>query len=306
MLLQRLCVAVTGLKLMWAGGGAALQRGGDTAELQTDSCRQTVADRQLLTEGAKMRAVCALLLLPILLGQGWAAPRALQGGRSEHVGIRNPFSQGPEELSLLQGYLKEKDPLETNASNLRREKAILHLFLLHDYDKSGCLDGLELMQLLSGILSHASQGEPTHESVIQMVDEVLERQDLNRDGLLSAPELVTPPIYASEEDVSQDNVSLVIPPPQESQGLDNMENPTDTNEKPDEEMEVQEVEDPSEQEDGPQPSPSDSPVAPEPENEENIQEEAGETVPDTKPGEDGQQNEEAEGKHEEWRTEDEI
>ncbi|OCT81590.1 hypothetical protein XELAEV_18028414mg [Xenopus laevis] len=269
--------------------------------------------------GSKMRGVCALLL-PILLGQGWAAPRTIQGGRSEQDGsvqIRNPFSKGPEELSLLQEYLKKKDPLETNASNLKRETAILHLFLLHDYDKSGHLDGLELMQLLSGILSHTSQGEPTHESVIHMVDEVLERQDLNRDGLLSAPELVTPPIYASEEDVSQDNVSMAIPPPQEPQGLDNSETPTDTNEKQDEKLQVRplevqalEVEDTlSKQEADHQPSPIESQVLPEQENKENKEEDnlqegeddADETVWDIITGEDGQQKEETEG-----RTEDEI
>ncbi|XP_041421090.1 cell growth regulator with EF hand domain protein 1 isoform X2 [Xenopus laevis] len=248
-----------------------------------------------------MRGVCALLL-PILLGQGWAAPRTIQGG------------------SLLQGYLKEKDPLEANASNLKRETAILHLFLLHDYDKSGRLDGLELMRLLSGILSHASPGEPTHESVIHMVDEVLERQDLNRDGLLSAPELVTPPIYASEEDVSQDNVSMVIPPPQESQRLDNLENPTDTNEKNDEELQPLDVqaleveESLSKKEAGHQTPPTNSQGLPEQENEENKEDaivqwgedEADETVPDTITGEDGQQKEKTEGMHEERRTEDEM
>ncbi|MEE6514411.1 hypothetical protein FKM82_022485 [Ascaphus truei] len=119
-----------------------------------------------------------------------------------------------------------------------RGRAILHLFLLHDYDKSGRLDGLELMQLLKGILSQNSPTMPPPESVILVVDEVLEKQDLNRDGLLSAPELVTPPVYASEplleEDPSQDTMHLAIPPTQgtpreERQGI--LENITKTEKK---------------------------------------------------------------------------
>ncbi|XP_075451266.1 cell growth regulator with EF hand domain protein 1 isoform X2 [Ascaphus truei] len=126
--------------------------------------------------------------------------------------------------------------LRTRASEC--SEAILHLFLLHDYDKSGRLDGLELMQLLKGILSQNSPTKPPPESVILVVDEVLEKQDLNRDGLLSAPELVTPPVYASEplfeEDPSQDTMHLAIPPPQgtpreERQGI--LENITKTEKK---------------------------------------------------------------------------
>ncbi|KAM4689937.1 cell growth regulator with EF hand domain protein 1, partial [Rhinophrynus dorsalis] len=146
----------------------------------------------------------------------------------------NPFSLGPQQVRMLQEYLHEIDPKEENALNLERETAILHLFLLHDFDKSRLLDGLEMMQLVSGILSQNSQGKPAPESIIDWVDKVLDKQDLNKDGLLSAPELVKPPVYASEEDPSQDTMAMVIPPPQgpqEEEKVDLLEDSTITSNK---------------------------------------------------------------------------
>ncbi|KAM4012345.1 cell growth regulator with EF hand domain protein 1-like [Anomaloglossus baeobatrachus] len=94
---------------------------------------------------------------------------------------------------------------------MSQETAILRLFVLHDYDKSGLLDGLELMQLLYGILTKDLQEKATEESVISVVDEVLEKQDVNLDGLLSAQELVNSVSYKEGED--QESAHIVIPPP---------------------------------------------------------------------------------------------
>ncbi|KAM4602314.1 cell growth regulator with EF hand domain protein 1 [Discoglossus pictus] len=157
----------------------------------------------------------------MLLSQAWGAPRVTQEGRleqSDNGQIINPFSSGPEQLRLLKEYLMEADPKQENIANLKRHSVILHLFLLHDFDKNGNLDGLELMELLSRILSQNSERKPSPESVILLVDEVLDKQDQSRDGLLSVTELVTPPIYASEldEDTSIDTphtVHVVVPPP---------------------------------------------------------------------------------------------
>ncbi|KAM5126286.1 cell growth regulator with EF hand domain protein 1 [Mantella aurantiaca] len=156
----------------------------------------------------------ALLLLiplaPLLFSSGLAAPRSADR-LEEPEKVLNPFAQGPDELSLLQGYLQEEDPMEENTSDMKRETAILHLFVLHDYDKSGLLDGLELMCLLRRILAKSLQKEPAEDSVISLVDDILMKQDLNQDGLLSAQELVTLLVSTSDDPPSV-NVALPIPP----------------------------------------------------------------------------------------------
>ncbi|XP_063297920.1 cell growth regulator with EF hand domain protein 1 isoform X1 [Pelobates fuscus] len=166
-------------------------------------------------------------LLSLLLCQVMTAPRTAQDDRSKQDDpkIQNPFSSGAEQLRFLQGYLEHADPLEKNAFSFKREKAILHLFLLHDFDKSGELDGLELMQLLNGTLSQRMQEQPPPINIIRLVDEVLDKQDLNRDGLLSAPELLMAPVNVTEpiteEDQSTDTFHVAIPLPQAAQTEDN-------------------------------------------------------------------------------------
>ncbi|XP_068135892.1 cell growth regulator with EF hand domain protein 1 isoform X2 [Hyperolius riggenbachi] len=132
-----------------------------------------------------------LLLVSVLFEAGLGAPRSGE--------------------SFLQEYLQEEDPLEEKTSDLKRETVILRLFLLHDFDKSGLLDGLELMRLLSGVLAKILLKEPAEDSVVSLVDEILVKQDVNQDGLLSAQELVTPPASTAEE-IPSLHVALPVPP----------------------------------------------------------------------------------------------
>uniref|UniRef100_A0A674A7P1 Cell growth regulator with EF hand domain protein 1-like n=1 Tax=Salmo trutta TaxID=8032 RepID=A0A674A7P1_SALTR len=64
------------------------------------------------------------------------------------------------------------------------EQEVFFLFRLHDYDRSGHMDGLEMMKLLSEYNSH---------NVVAMVDFLLQTRDLNQDGLIAPPELLSPP-----------------------------------------------------------------------------------------------------------------
>nr|XP_021137372.1 cell growth regulator with EF hand domain protein 1 [Columba livia] len=75
---------------------------------------------------------------------------------------------------------------------MTREQALLYLFVLHDHDRSGHLDGLELLQLLGAVLAQDG-GRPDPDVVAALVDRALERQDLSRDGLLDPPELLLSP-----------------------------------------------------------------------------------------------------------------
>ncbi|XP_056408101.1 cell growth regulator with EF hand domain protein 1 [Hyla sarda] len=151
-------------------------------------------------------------LIPLFFSHGLAAPRSdSRSELSENINISNPFTPGDGQLSILHGYLQEKDPLGENDSQITRETAILRLFVLHDFDKSGLLDGLELMQLLHGVLTKGLQEKPNEDSVIFVVDDVLDKQDVNLDGLLSAQELVNSLSY--KEGGMTDSAHIVIPPP---------------------------------------------------------------------------------------------
>ncbi|XP_040203906.1 cell growth regulator with EF hand domain protein 1 isoform X2 [Rana temporaria] len=157
-----------------------------------------------------MMALLLILLAPLLFSSSLAAPRS--GDRLEaQENVLNPFTLGNEQLSLLQGYLRDEDPMEESTSDMKRETVILHLFVLHDFDKSGLLDGLELMRLLRRILAKSLQKEPSEDLVISLVDDILVKQDLNQDGLLSTQELVTPPVFKAEDSPPL-NVALPIPP----------------------------------------------------------------------------------------------
>ncbi|XP_072000158.1 cell growth regulator with EF hand domain protein 1 [Engystomops pustulosus] len=156
-----------------------------------------------------MRGSVLVRLLPLLFSHALAAPRA--DSRSEQSDVISPFSPGEEHLRFLQSYLQEIDPLGEKDPNMSRETAILRLFALHDYDKNGQLDGLELMHLLHGVLVKSLKEIPTEDLVISVVDDVLEKQDGNHDGLLSAQELVNSLSYKDKE--GQDTAQVAIPPP---------------------------------------------------------------------------------------------
>lgn len=132
--------------------------------------------------------------------------------------IGNPLHFGDDELKMLQNYLKSTDKVEQDPEAMKWEQVLLYLFAMHDYDNSKKLDGLELLALLSDVVSQNSNWRPSSEAVSLVVDEVLEKQDLNHDGLLDPSELLTPPSDVatpeSEQKMQQDEVpSIVLQPP---------------------------------------------------------------------------------------------
>ncbi|KAL8184189.1 UNVERIFIED_CONTAM: hypothetical protein K2H54_008606 [Gekko kuhli] len=135
-----------------------------------------------------------LLILPV----SWAAPK--DGSKRletlndswDHP-ILNPLHPGKENVRMLQDYLKNVGQVERDADTMTREQALLLLFALHDYDKSGRLDGLEFMRLLSELVEEQAKRQPLPDLLILMVDSILETQDLNQDGLLEPSELFLGP-----------------------------------------------------------------------------------------------------------------
>ncbi|KAM6086126.1 cell growth regulator with EF hand domain protein 1 [Theristicus caerulescens] len=121
-----------------------------------------------------LQAAPLLLLLLLLDPAVRAAPRA--GGHR-----------------LLRSAVRSLGPPEWDAEAMTQEQALLYLFVLHDHDRSGRLDGLELLQLLGAVLAQRDGGRPHPDVVAALVDRALERQDLSGDGLLDPPELLLSP-----------------------------------------------------------------------------------------------------------------
>ncbi|XP_074945725.1 cell growth regulator with EF hand domain protein 1 [Phalacrocorax aristotelis] len=96
-------------------------------------------------------------------------------------------------LPLLRSAVRSLGPPERDAEAMTREQALLYLFVLHDHDRSGRLDGLELLQLLGAVLAQRDGGRPDPDTVAALVDQVLEQQDLSGDGLLDPSELLLSP-----------------------------------------------------------------------------------------------------------------
>ncbi|KAM8787393.1 cell growth regulator with EF hand domain protein 1 isoform 1-T1 [Rhynchonycteris naso] len=132
-------------------------------------------------------------MLVLLLPLGQAAPKDGTTRLDPEVHqqpLLNPFQPGREQLRLLQSYLKGLERMEEEPEHMNREQVLLYLFALHDYDQSGQLDGLELLSMLTAALSPGAADSPTTNPVILVVDQVLETQDLNGDGLMTPAELI--------------------------------------------------------------------------------------------------------------------
>ncbi|XP_070591078.1 cell growth regulator with EF hand domain protein 1 [Erythrolamprus reginae] len=144
-----------------------------------------------------MRGLCLAVWFFIVPAR-WAAPKN-SSSRPEILQdpmdqpILHPLHPSQVSLKVLQDYLENIGQLNGDAAAMTREQALLLLFALHDYDKSGYLDGLEFMRLLSELVSQQAKGQPAPDTVVPMVDSILETQDFNWDGLLEPSELFLPP-----------------------------------------------------------------------------------------------------------------
>ncbi|XP_028292096.1 cell growth regulator with EF hand domain protein 1 [Gouania willdenowi] len=146
---------------------------------------------------------CALLVF-LLINLCLAAPERFQ--RHEPVDtppsaqLANPFDSGEEERRLLQSYIKSSLKNSSGEPEIHtREQEVFFLLRLYDYDRSGFLDGLEMMKLLSDYNSYHSPNAQTSEQVVSMVDSLLQSQDVNEDGLLTPSELLSPSLSHSED-----------------------------------------------------------------------------------------------------------
>ncbi|XP_039244079.1 cell growth regulator with EF hand domain protein 1 [Pipra filicauda] len=149
-----------------------------------------------------MRNPPVTLTVLLLLGPvAGAAPRA--GGHRPEPPLATILEAYPDLLSpelplllpapprLLRGAVRSLGLPEQDVEAMPLEQALLYLAVLHDHDRSGHLDGLELLQLLGTVLAQAG-GWPDPDTVAALVDRALARQDRNGDGLLDPHELLSP------------------------------------------------------------------------------------------------------------------
>lgn len=156
--------------------------------------------------------VPCVLSLFLLMHLCLAAPGLPGSQREESVDARpppvalpNPFGTGEEERRLLQSYIQSSLEHGQGGPEISTwEQEVFFLFRLYDYDRSGFLDGLEMMKLLSDYNSHHRPGAQASEQVVSMVDFLLQTQDLNQDGLLAPSDLLSPPL-AHTQDSSNNN-----------------------------------------------------------------------------------------------------
>ncbi|XP_062478638.1 cell growth regulator with EF hand domain protein 1 [Pezoporus occidentalis] len=145
-----------------------------------------------------MRNALALLLLLLLVPGARAAPQGGGHRPEDPAAMRldpdfDLFSLELPTLLLLQSTVQSLAMLEQDVEALTREQVLLYLFVLHDHDRNGHLDGLELLQLLGTVLAQQNGRQPHLDTVAVLVDQALERQDMSKDGLLNPLELLLDP-----------------------------------------------------------------------------------------------------------------
>ncbi|KAJ3594079.1 hypothetical protein NHX12_006411 [Muraenolepis orangiensis] len=146
-------------------------------------------------EGSLPWVWCLCLLAQLCLGA------RVPGVNREESELVNPLGAGEEERRLLQSYIQANLKEGQGSEVSTWEQAVFFLFRLYDFDRSGQIDGLEMMKLLSDYNSHKPLGTKTNEPIVSMVDFLLLTRDQNQDGLLAPSELLSSPLpYTQEED----------------------------------------------------------------------------------------------------------
>ncbi|XP_062302583.1 cell growth regulator with EF hand domain protein 1 isoform X2 [Osmerus eperlanus] len=107
--------------------------------------------------------VTGVLSLILLARHSLCAPQVTGSQREESretpPPLANPFGSGEENRKLLQSYIKgsvnqgQPEPVLNTW-----DQEVFFLFSLHDYDRSGHMDGLELMKLISDYNTHNAPG----------------------------------------------------------------------------------------------------------------------------------------------------
>ncbi|XP_032371694.1 cell growth regulator with EF hand domain protein 1 [Etheostoma spectabile] len=161
----------------------------------------------VLMESHLGRLVPCVLSLYLFIHLCQAAPGLPGTQREESVNVHpaavalaNPFGTRDDDHRLLKSYIQSSLKEGQGGPEISTwEQEVFFLFRLYDYDRSGLLDGLEMMKLISEYNSHHTPGTQANEPVVSMVDFLLQTQDLNQDGLLAPSELLSPSLPHTQD-----------------------------------------------------------------------------------------------------------
>lgn len=153
------------------------------------------------------RSVLSVLFINLCL----AAPGPSETHREEDsiTAVTHPFQSKEDSRRLLRSYIDSilNTEGQRNPEINSWEQEVFFVFRLHDYDRSGFLDGLEMIKLLYDFNAFHSPGVVySNNEVASVVDFLLQTQDLNHDGLFSPSELLTPPLLTQHEETVQDTI----------------------------------------------------------------------------------------------------
>ncbi|XP_029000109.1 cell growth regulator with EF hand domain protein 1 isoform X2 [Betta splendens] len=142
--------------------------------------------------------LCLFLLTNLCRAAPGGTQREEADAQPPSAALPNPFGTGEEDHRLLQSYIQSS--LKDGGPEISTwEQEVFFLLGLYDFDRSGLLDGLEMMKLLSDYHSHHAPGAQVDEQVVSMVDFLLQTQDLNQDGLLAPSELLSPALPHTQD-----------------------------------------------------------------------------------------------------------
>lgn len=150
-----------------------------------------------------------IVLFALLIQLCLAAPGQPQTDRDKDsaAAVDHPFQSTEDSHRLLRTYidfiLNKEDQGRPEINSWEQE--VFFLFRLHDYDRSGFLDGLEMIKLLRDFNAFRASGVVhSNNEVVSVVDFLLQTQDLNHDGLFSPSELLSPPLLTQHEEATKE------------------------------------------------------------------------------------------------------
>ncbi|KAF9582354.1 hypothetical protein BGW38_000307 [Lunasporangiospora selenospora] len=113
-----------------------------------------------------------------------AAAATAHAAGSAFPGSGNPDSDHSNygDMDKAKEFAKE---MGEKGKNLSEKEELMMLFSLHDSNKDGYLDGIELRAAFSDYNQGVTQSQVLLKSMIDMIDHVIEEDDIDNDGKIS-------------------------------------------------------------------------------------------------------------------------